>query len=133
MALLAADSMRAKAPTNNGEARLVPPTCSVCPSMMIKAPVDDAASNARSGPTRLVELETADCQEGAVSYRLVPPPVAHRRWLLSPWLGAMAERPSFHTVSPDHVVPLVESVVPPTWMTYGELAGSLTEQWVRSI
>src|ERR1700754_4349190 len=117
MALFAADSMRANAPTNNGDARLVPPTCSVEPFTMIRAPDEDAASNDRSGPTRLVELDTDDCHDGAVSNRLVPPPVAHRRWLLSPWLGAMAERPSFHTVSPVHVVPLVDSVVPPTWIT----------------
>src|SRR5689334_8222820 len=127
MALFAADSILANAPTNNGEASDVPPTCSVDPLTTINAPDDDAASNERSGPTRLVLLETDDCHDGAASYRLVPPPVAHRRWLLSPWLGAMAERPSFHTVSPDQVVPLVESWVPPTWMTYGELAGSLTE------
>src|ERR1700754_1047740 len=118
MVLFAADSIRAHTPTKIGEARLVPPTCSVDPSTMINAPDDDAASKDTSGPTRWVvpEPSAVTCQDGADSNALVPPPVAHRRSLVYVG-GPIWARPSFHTVSPVHVVPVVESVVPPTWIT----------------
>src|SRR5581483_9671331 len=127
--LLLADSMRAHMPTNSGDARLVPPTCWLAwPLITISAPEPEAASNATSGTWRLVTDEPSAevCHAGAFSNRLTPPPVAHRRSsrVLSLLMWA---RPSFHTVSPVHVVvPLVLSVVPPTATTFGEVAGSLT-------
>src|SRR5215469_6690264 len=125
--LLFADWMRAQMPTKIGEARLVPPYCwPDWPLATMIAPVDDAASNARSGNSRLVTDEPSAevCHAGAASNKLTPPPVAHKRSLVPPETVA---RPSFHTVSPAHtVVPLVLNVVPPTATTFGEVAGSLT-------
>src|SRR5580698_4324527 len=109
--------MRAQVPTNSGEARLVPPTCSEAPSTVISAPEFGSASKATSGTPRVVWpafWPMPDCHVGMGSKVLGLPPVA-------PLFCARL----FHTTSLVQVVVEAFSEVPPTATTYWELAGQL--------
>ena len=100
--------MRAQKPANSGAARLVPPTCVLWPFTITIAPLLGSASKAMSGTPRKFEVPSTPeffCHTGAGSVTLGPPPVP------------------LHTVSPAQAVPLVDSVVPPMDITYGDTAG----------
>ena len=80
-----------------------------------------SASKPTSGSARLVDpVRLDDCHDGAASYLLYPPPVDHT--VPGCQLG------SFQTISLLYALVdvLVNSVVPPTAITYGDVAGSLT-------
>src|SRR4051812_26340393 len=107
--------MRAQKPAQIGAARLVPPTCWFTPCTRMSAPLLGAASNEMSGTPRLVEVPStpaAVCQLGALSVSEGPPPAPPEE---DCWHDEALVHD--HTVSPCHVPPLDDSVVPPIAMT----------------
>jgi len=113
--------MRVQKPAHSGAASEVPPICAFEPLTSTSAPELGDASKEMSGTPRLVEPPStpeAVCQLGALSVSEGPPPAPPDDdcWQVEALVHD-------HTVSPCQVPPELDSVVPPTAITYGETAG----------